>query len=78
MAVNEHTDHELVVAADGSIPADQLVRLGVMPGSHLRVVQFDSTGPTGSFAGSLSHFPDLSWEDFEYGSELARRDASRG
>ncbi len=38
MAANEHTDHELVVAADGSIPADQLARLGVAPGAHLRVV----------------------------------------
>jgi hypothetical protein len=78
MAANEHTDHELIVAADGSIPAEQLARLGVMPGSHLRVVQSGSAGPTGSFAGSLSHFPDLSWEDFEHGSELARRDASHG
>ncbi len=38
MAANEHTDHELVVAADGSIPASQLARLGVAPGAHLHVV----------------------------------------
>ncbi len=78
MAANEHTDYELVVAADGSIPADQLAQLGVVPGSHLRVVQSDSAGSTRRFSGSLSHFPDLSWKDFEHGSELARRDASRG
>jgi hypothetical protein len=78
MAANEHTGYELVVADDGSIPADQLARLGVVPGSHLRVVQADSTRPGNSFAGSLHYFPDLSWKDFEHGSELARRDASRG
>jgi hypothetical protein len=31
-------DHELVVAADGSIPAEQIARLGLGPGAHLRVV----------------------------------------
>ncbi len=29
---------ELVVAGDGSIPAEQLARLGLRPGSHLRIV----------------------------------------
>jgi hypothetical protein len=75
-AANEHTDHELVVAADGSIPADQLKRLGVPPGAHLRVVETLAARSGGSFAGSLPDFPDLTWEDFERGSELARRDLS--
>jgi len=72
MAANEHTDHELVVADDGSIPAEQLARLGVAPGAHLRVVQAAAAEPADSFAGSLPDFPDLSWEDFQRGSELAR------
>ncbi len=33
------------MAADGSIPADRLARLGVAPGAHLRVVP---AGPPGS------------------------------
>ena len=73
-AANEHTDHELVVAADGSIPADQLKRLGVGPGTHLRVVQAPATRSGGSFAGSLPHLADLTWEDFERASRLARED----
>jgi hypothetical protein len=77
MAANEHTDHELVVAADGSIPAAQLKRLGVAPGAHLRVVQSASPTPAaGSIAGSLPHLPDVSWKDFQRASELARRDLS--
>ncbi|MGH2852980.1 MAG: hypothetical protein ACRDLF_02150 [Solirubrobacteraceae bacterium] len=73
-AASEHADHELVVAADGSIPADQLVRLGVAPGTHLRVVQTGPAGPARALAGSLPDFPDLSWEDFERASKLARHD----
>ncbi|MCL2769292.1 MAG: hypothetical protein FWD42_04190 [Solirubrobacterales bacterium] len=65
---SEGAGRELVVASDGSIPADQLARLGVAPGTHLRVVQ---TNPAGTLAGSLPDFPDLSWEDFERGSALA-------
>lgn len=81
MAANEPTEEthkgtlqagELVVAPDGSIPADQLVRLGVAPGAHLRVVKSTPAESAGSLAGSLPDFPDLSWEDFERGSELAR------
>jgi hypothetical protein len=75
-AANEHTDHELVVAPDGSIPADQLKRLGVGPGAHLRVVQTPATRSGGSFAGSLPDFPELTWEDFERASRLAREDVS--
>jgi hypothetical protein len=61
----------LVVALDGSIPAEQLASLGVPPGAHLRVVRTDQAG---ALAGSLSGFPDLTWEDFERASGLARRD----
>jgi hypothetical protein len=68
---SEHHEHELVVAADGTIPAEQLARIGAAPGAHLRVVQ---ATPAGSIAGSLPDFPDLTWEDFERGSELASRD----
>jgi len=66
---------ELVVAADGSIPADQLARLGLHPGAHLRVVAADepSSAPSG-LAGSLPDFPDIGWDDFERASELARQD----
>jgi hypothetical protein len=75
-AASEHTGHELVVAADGSIPADQLARLGVAPGAHLRVVQTALAGSVHTLAGSLSGFPDLTWEDFERASELAQHDLS--
>jgi hypothetical protein len=74
MAANERIDHELVVAPDGSIPAAQLKRLGVRPGAHLRVVETPATRSGGSFAGSLPDFPDVSWEDFERASQLARED----
>jgi hypothetical protein len=40
-AANEHGGHELVVAADGSIPADQLARLGVTPGAIISYAQAD-------------------------------------
>jgi hypothetical protein len=40
---------DLVVAADGSIPADQLRRLGVRPGAHLRVLDADVTGSDDGF-----------------------------
>jgi hypothetical protein len=73
---SEHPAHDLVVAADGSVPADQLARLGVAPGTHLRVVQAEPGGPADTPAGSLSDFPDLTWEDFERASELARHDVS--
>ena len=66
--------HELIVAPDGSIPADQLARLGLAPGAHLRVVAETIKQQSGRFEGSLSELPDISWEDFERGSELARSD----
>lgn len=70
-------EKELVVAADGSIPADQLASLGLRPGAHLRVVAKDepSLEPAG-LAGSLPDLPDLGWDVFERASDLARRDLS--
>jgi len=67
--------HELVVADDGSIPADQVRRLGFSPGTHLRVLEDTPARSGGSLAGTLPDFPELSWEDFERASEVARRDA---
>jgi len=68
---------DLVVADDGSIPADQIARLGLRPGAHLRVIE---SGPVASepssLAGSLPDFPDLDWAAFERGSTLARSDLS--
>jgi len=68
---------DLVVADDGSIPADQIARLGFRPGAHLRVIE---SGPAASersnLAGSLPDLPDLDWEAFERASSLARSDLS--
>ena len=69
-------DHELVVADDGSIPAEQLRSLGLRPGAHLRVVDAAQRRPSDSFAGPLPDFPDLGWEDFERASDVARADAA--
>jgi hypothetical protein len=65
---------ELVVAEDGSIPAEQIARLGLRPGAHLRVVEARPADRAGQLGGSLPDFPDLAWEDFQRASELARRD----
>jgi hypothetical protein len=74
-AVDPTSHNELVVAEDGSIPAEQLARLGLGPGAHLRVVEATQpvSEPTG-LRGSLPDFPDLDWDAFERASELARRD----
>ena len=74
-ALGDGNPRELVVAGDGSIPADQLRKLGLLPGAHLRVVEAVVAPGGGRLAGSLPEFADLAWEDFERGSELARRDA---
>jgi hypothetical protein len=63
---------ELVVADDGSIPATQLASLGLRPGTHLRVVAAATN--SGGIEAVLADFPDLSWEDFERASQLARSD----
>lgn len=68
---SEHLGHELVVGPDGSIAADQLARIGAAPGAHLLVLP---TGPAGTLAGAMPDLPDLTWEDFERGSQLATRD----
>ena len=67
---------ELVVADDGSIPAEQLRDLGLGPGAHLRVVETSRKAPVRQLAGSLPDLPDISWDDFEQASELARKDAA--
>jgi hypothetical protein len=73
-ALGDKGSYELVVAPDGSIPADQLARLGLEPGAHLRVVPTREGGEDESLEGTLTKFPDLSWEDFERASELAKAD----
>jgi hypothetical protein len=65
---------ELVVGPDGSIPVEQLAPLGLGPGTHLRVVPAGEDA--GSLEGALPDFPDLSWEDFRRGSDLAIQDTS--
>lgn len=74
--LSDQSRHELVVADDGSIPAEQLRNFGFLPGAHLRVVEATAEPASDRLAGSLPDLPDLAWEDFERGSELARRDAS--
>lgn len=66
---------ELVVGPDGSIPAEQIVRLGLLPGAHLRVVA-EHPQDQERLGGSMPDLPEVSWEDFERGSELARSDLS--
>ena len=66
--------YEVVVAGDGSIPAERLAALGVRPGSPLRVLVAEPAAVTPSFRGSLKGFPEPSWEDFERASEVARSD----
>ena len=66
--------YEVVVAGDGSIPAERLAALGVRPGSHLQVIVAEPPTAAGSFRGSLKGFPEPSWEEFERASEVARSD----
>lgn len=65
--------HELIVGPDGSIPAEQISRLGLPPGTHLRVV-VQRSEQRGRLRGSLPDFPELTWEDFQRGSRLALSD----
>lgn len=68
-------EKELVVVDDGSIPAEQLARLGLRPGARPLVVEtIDREDDAVDLEGSLPDFPDLTWEDFTRGSEPARRD----
>ncbi|MDA8398766.1 MAG: hypothetical protein M0008_01730 [Actinomycetota bacterium] len=66
--------YEVVVAGDGSIPAERLAALGVRPGSHLRTILAEPPAAASGFRGSLKGFPEPSWEDFEHASEVARSD----
>jgi len=66
--------YEVVVAGDGSIPAERLAALGVRPGSHLLVIVAEPAAATPNFRGSLKGFPEPRWEDFEHASEVARSD----
>jgi hypothetical protein len=75
-AARDSEGQELVVAPDGSIPAEQVARLGVEPGAHLRVVSEPGQARGSSIAGRLT-WPDLPWEDFERASLLARADVHR-
>ena len=75
-ASNPH-ELELVVADDGSIPAEQIAGLGVRPGAHLRVIVEPAGLAHGTIAGQLTSWPDVTWEDFERASELAQADLSR-
>jgi hypothetical protein len=71
------TGLEIVVARDGSIPADELAPRGILPGMRLRVfpekVPEKTAPPTPekpfrSLYGSLPDLPHLTWEEFEGGS----------
>jgi len=64
--------HDLTVGPDGSISAEQVARLGVRPGAHLRVVPASPAEPPP--VSLPQDFPDLSWEDFERASRLAADD----
>jgi len=75
VSIGESGAVELVVADDGSIPATQLASLGLRPGTHLRVVAAPAS--SGGIEATLADFPDLSWEDFERASQLARSDLNR-
>lgn len=68
---------EVVVADDGSIPAEQIASLGVRPGAHLRVIVERSRSVQGSIAGRLTSWPQLSWEEFQRASDLAQADLHR-
>jgi hypothetical protein len=76
-AANSANEFDLVVAEDGSIPAEQVAALGVPPGTHLRVVATTANRAPASIAGRLTSWPDVSWEDFDRASELAKADLSR-
>jgi hypothetical protein len=66
--------HELIVAADGSIPAADLARLGLQPGQHLRVVVPSAPDDTGVLRGSLAGYPEPTWDDFEHAGSRVRDD----
>jgi hypothetical protein len=76
--VSTAESHELVVAEAGSIPAEQIASLGLRPGAHVRVVESERDRPRHRLEGALPDFPEISWEDFEHASALARSDLRDG
>ena len=59
-AVEPRAEKALVVAEDGSNPADELARLGLGPGSHLRVVEAGAASrESRDLEGALLDLPDL-------------------
>jgi len=72
--------HVLKLAIRSDESHEQEIVRWLPGGSRLEVMsadehtEADPANPGGSFAGSLPDFPDLSWEDFERASALARRD----
>ena len=62
--------YELVVGPYGGIPAEQIARLGLHPGAHLRAAKRPLR--ENRLGGSMPELPEVSWEDFERGGELAR------
>jgi hypothetical protein len=69
--------YDIAVGPDGSItvPADQVARMGLHPGEHLRVVR-DNTEPQrprrsvrGVGVGQVAAEDVLTWEDFEEAHE---------
>jgi|tagenome__1003787_1003787.scaffolds.fasta_scaffold20976968_4 hypothetical protein len=71
---------DLVINADGSgvVDASQLARLGLQPGTHLRVVADQVPPPQErrrNLFGVLANTgPVPTWEDFEAASEAVTRD----
>lgn len=60
-----------VIHPAGSISAEQRALLGHLPGAKLQVASQLRAGVT-RFGGSMPELPEVSWEDFERGSALAR------
>lgn len=61
----------------GAPPAGQIARLGMRPGTHVRVVAEQPPEVEGSIAGRLTSWPDVAWEDFERASQLAQAELDR-
>lgn len=78
MSNADRTEFEVVVGPDGTIPAAELARHGVRPGTHLKVARssFEKRPPFRSAAGILAGaLPELTMADFAEASERAVADA---
>jgi PIN domain nuclease of toxin-antitoxin system len=78
-SVNAPQSHELIVGPDGSIPADQIARLGLRPGTHLRVVAEPGLGADDpartSLAGALrERIDDAALDRFDAALAANRRE----